>query len=55
MANIVTDTREVMHLLTLKEVAIYWLNVNDERCFIKCVHRLQPYLCCQGERFKQKN
>lgn len=54
MANIVTDIRKVKYLLTLKEVAICWLNMNDERCVIKCVHHLQPYLCCQGERFKQK-
>lgn len=42
MENIFTDARQVMHLLALKEVAMYKLNVNDKRGFIKCVHCVQP-------------
>lgn len=42
MENIFTDARQVMHPSALKEVAIYLLNVNDERRFVKCVHHLQP-------------
>lgn len=42
MENIFTDARQVMHPSALKEVAIFLLNVNDQRGFVKCVHRLRP-------------